>query len=151
MRFFVCLFVFISRTWNRVTQWEFFFWIQLKPSFSTSAKTVFHPGVDPSKVTRWCGSTMPRAANLSNSKECCSITIQIPWQWKNGDKPGQQKVLLFRISGPSQEQWTYSLDTWNIPIFIAKSQEFAIWFPADLCTPRQFVLLKEDTTTDKDS
>lgn len=34
---------------------------------------------------------------------------------------------------------------WDIPILIAKSQEFAIWFPADLCTCRQLVLQKEDT------
>lgn len=107
--FFVTLHEENYRTWNRVTKWGFLFWIQLKPSFSTSAKARFNHELK-NNLTWWYGSSMPRAAKPNNSKQCCIITIQIHWQWKNRGKPGQQKVLLLHYSDSSQDQHIHHLD-----------------------------------------
>lgn len=59
---------------------------------------------------------------------------------------GNKKYFCFSIDRTDIDSTDTTLThKWDIPILVAKSQEFAIWFPADLCTCRQLVLQKEDT------
>lgn len=92
---------------TQLDKWDFIF---SNPLFSPWGKMVSTmSGSLKNNVTRWCRPSMPRAANANNSNECCINTVQIYWQWKDRDYPGQQKVLLLHYSDSSQDQHKHSL------------------------------------------
>lgn len=108
--FFIILHEKNDRTWNRVTKF-LFSGFNSNPFLVHQQKCVLTmSGSLKNNLTWWCGSSMPRAAKSSNNKACCIITIQIHWQWKNRDKPGQQKVRLLHYSDSSQDQHIRSLN-----------------------------------------